>query len=268
MTAGAAATTPLVHPKWHGDFWFLLQTLITKDFRVRYRNMSLGVLWSLVNPLVMMGILTVIFTKVFPNPNIKHFPVFVLCGLVPYSFFTVAWTTGTTCIVDNASLLKRLPVPQEVVPVAAVLSNSIHLMIQIAMLLAIVILFGSGINVNWLWLPLIWALNLVFICGLALITSAMHVYIRDTRYLVESANTVLFWLVPIFYPVALIPQRFQHLYLLNPLAALVSELRQILMDGSAPDGSTLLQSALVSFVTLGVGSIMFQKLKASFFERI
>ncbi len=262
----AAKAAQAAGPKWHGEYSFVLRQLILKDFRTRYRNMSLGIFWSLLNPLIMMGVLWFLFTHIFPNNRIPHFAAFVLCGLVPYNFFTLAWSTGTASLLENAALIKRVPVALEIIPISSVLSVGIHLLIQIGLLLTAVLLAGRGVNGYWLWLPFVWACEVVFVCGLALLCSSLNVYVRDMRYVIESATVVLFWLVPIFYPFSVVPPRYRELYQLNPVAALVLAVRNILLDGIPPPAPLLVKLVLSSTLMFGAGLTVFRLLRRRFYD--
>ena len=252
--------------KWYGDYSFVLHNLMAKDFRVRYRNMSLGIFWSILNPLILMGVLTFIFTKIFTSPQTPNYPVFVLCGLIPFNFMSISWSIGTNSIVDNTALIKRTTFPKEIIPIASVLSNCLHLLIQIGLLLTLVLAVGSGINRYWLWLPYVWGFEVVFVCGLVLLCSALNVYIRDMRYIVEASCTVLFWLVPIFYSFAMIPEKYQNVYQFNPVAAIVLALRSILLESSPPASSLLIKLALSSLAILTVGWLAFGRAKRRFYD--
>jgi ABC-type polysaccharide/polyol phosphate export permease len=250
---------------WTGDYGFLLSNLIQKDFKIRYRNMSLGVFWSLLNPLVTMGVMTFVFKKIYGDTQ-PDYPVFVLCGLVPFNFFTQAWGSGTSSLLENARLIKRIAVPREVIPISSVLGSSLHLVIQVVLLLACALLFGKGVNRHWLWLPFVWGMELSFVCGISLMTSAIYIYIRDTRYVVESFNAILFWMVPIFYGSDKVPNQFRWIYDLNPVAALVTALRNILLQDISPAASLLAKLSLSSLFMLALGALVFQRCKRGLYD--
>lgn len=237
-----------------------------KDFRVRYRNMSLGVAWSLLNPLVMMTVLWFVFTKLYPTGQQKHFPLFVLCGLVPYNFFAIAWVSSTMSLVESSHLIKRVPVPREVIPIASVFSNCVQLAAQLGLVLAMAFVLGVGANRYWVWLPVIWILFIGFVCGLGLVSAALDVYIRDLRYVVESVNVVLFWLVPIWYGFEQISPQFRTIYGYNPVAAMVMAMRRVMLDAQPPPASLLWNLSFASVFMLAFGMVAFRVMKRRFYE--
>ena len=265
-----ARPTALLAPHrlpWRGDRLLLLETLVLKDFRIRYRNMSLGILWSLLNPLVMMGVLTFVFSVVLPG-SMRNFPVAVLCGLLPYNFFVTAILTGANSVVDNAPLVKFIPAPRWAMPVASVLSSSVHLLLQLALLLLLAVATGERVTAHWLWIPALLALQLALVCGLALALAAANVFLRDTKYLLESFFLVLFWLVPIFYGFDVIPPAYRGVYEWNPVAALVLALRSIVLAGAAPPAILMAKLTAASAAALLLGALIFARCEPRVAEHV
>lgn len=250
---------------WTGDYSYLLRQLILKDFKIRYRNMSLGMFWSLLNPLVMMVVYGFVFTRIFKNA-IPHFSVHMLSAIITFNFFAAALTSSTTSILDNAGLIKRNPVRREIVPVAAILSNVPHLLIQMCLLIGLVYVDGLGVNVQWFWLPVVWGLELVCLIGLGLVTSSLYVFVRDVRYVVESSILVLFWIVPIIYSFEMVPYSLRNLYQFNPLAALVLATHEIVLKSRAPSPTLLIKLTFVAAVSLVLGISVFKRAQRRFYE--
>jgi ABC-type polysaccharide/polyol phosphate export permease len=139
-----------------------------------------------------------------------------------------------------------------------------HFLIQIGLVLLMTLAAGYGVNKYWLWLPVLFGLEVVFVCGLSLVTSALDVYFRDVRYIVESSNTVLFWLVPIFYSFTMVPDEYRNLYQYNPIAAVVLASRIILMEQQMPPTALLLKLLAVSVGFLLIGILVFRLMKRRF----
>ena len=251
---------------------FAVRNLVLKDFRIRYRNMSLGILWSVLNPLVMLGVLVVIFSYIHPQRQTACFPIFLLLGLVPFNFFSLTLGPASGCIVDSASLIKKLTFPREIVPLASVLSQIIHLLIQLALLGLFLAIFAVPLSWHAVWLVPVYLSEILFLLGAAFFCSALNVYYRDTLYLVQSAITILFWFTPIFYALPMVkqnlPPALYHLYLCNPLAGAIDTSRRAILDHAGPDPLAFGLSCAVAVLALVVGWAFFQRMKGNFSDRI
>lgn len=253
------------------DIWahrFAMRNLIAKDFRIRYRNMSLGVLWSVLNPLVMLGILLMVFTVVYPQTGQAYFPISILLGLVSYNFFTLCIPAATLAVLENAPLVKKVAFPRQILPISVVISQSIQVMVQLVLVAIFILLFQVPLTAKFFLAPLIVGVLLIFLIGAGLLCSALNVVFRDTRYIVESLLTVLFWLSPVFYPLSIVHEKFPKwlfgLYILNPLAGCIEALRRVILQGLYPDAVSFAAAALVSLATLVVGFTLFTRLQRQF----
>jgi len=257
------------------DIWahrFALRNLVMKDFRIRYRNMSLGVIWSVLNPLVMLGILLVVFTVVYPQSGQAYFPISVLLGLVSYNFFSLCIPAATKSVLDNAPLVKKVIFPRQILPISVVLSQSIQVLVQFGLVAVFVLLFQVPLTAKFLLAPLIVGVLLLFIVGAGLLCAALNVIFRDTHYIIESLLTVLFWLSPVFYPLTIVHEKFPRwlfgLYILNPLAGCIEGLRRVVLQDRYPDGASFAVATLVSLATLVLGAALFARLQRRFADLV
>jgi lipopolysaccharide transport system permease protein len=251
------------------DRRFAIKHLVLKNFRVRYRNMALGVVWSVLNPLVMLGVLVFIFTYVFPNPGDQtFFPIFLLIGLVHYNSFARMISASTLSIVENGLLIKKVAFPRIIIPVTTIFSQIIDVLVLMALLTVFVLIFQVPIGWSYLWIFASMGVQLVFTLGLAFITSSLHVYYRDMMYIVESGLTILFWLTPIFYSLDFIytklPTWLYGLYILNPLCGSIHMSRLSILQQGQPDVIAAGIALCVSLATFVTGVIMFQTLQRRF----
>ena len=264
------ATPSLLHDL-HA-YRFALQNLILKDFRIRYRNMSLGFLWSVVNPLIMLGVLVFIFTYVSPLQTIPYYPVYVLAGLIVFNGFSLCLTAATGSVVDNAPLIKKTIFPRVLLPFSVVLSQAIQVGIQWLLFGMFLLILRVPPALTWLWLPAIVGVELLFILGMSLICSALNVYFRDMQYVVASAMTLLFWFTPIFYSLSLVHDRlpftFYGLYLLNPLAGCTDSVRKVILSGQSPDFVAFGFAVVIAGGLFLLGLSLFHRLQRNFADRL
>jgi lipopolysaccharide transport system permease protein len=245
---------------------FALKNLVLKDFKIRYRNMALGMVWSVLNPLVMLGVLVFVFSFLYPHNDNPYFPVFVLLGLIPFNFFQFCVVSGTSCFVENASLLKKLTFPRYILPLSVALSQTIHLVIQLLLLVVFLVVFRVPFTWAFLWLPVVIALEFLFIAGVLLACSTLNVFYRDVLYIVQSGLTIMFWFTPIFYDISAAHKNLSRpwylLYLVNPLAGYIEALRRSLLKGLPPERDSFIMALLVTAITFIFGMAIYRKAQA------
>lgn len=255
----------------------LLRNLVVRDLKVRYRNSVLGVLWSLLNPLLMTLVFTVVFTLMIPS-NIPNYPVFFMCGFLPWTFLASSLTGGASSIVNNANLIKKVYFPREILPISDVISNLVNFLLALVVLFAMIYVFQMKLSGAVLMLPLIILMQLMFVAGMVLLLATANVFYRDTGHILTILIQAWFFLTPVFYPITVLPKSAQILGFtvdiqlwvrrLNPMASLIASYRDVLYRGELTGIDFFLRTFVTCLATVVIGYLVFCRFSSLFGEEV
>lgn len=245
-------------------YFELLKQLVSKDIKLKYRRSYLGYIWSILNPLLMMIVLTVVFSNLF-RFDIPNFSAYLLTGQLIFGFVAEATSSSVTAIVHNASLIKKTYVPKYIFVVSKVTSSLVNMLFAMIALILVMIFTQVEITLNIFWIPLIFLELYIFSLGLGFFLSAATVFFRDIQYLWGVFTSIWMYLTPIIYPVSIISEEYRWWYdNLNPLVNYVEQFRMAILDGQALTIESLGQGFLTSIILLLIGIWFFNRKENDF----
>lgn len=262
---------------WH--YRELVINLVARDLKVRYKNSVLGIAWSWLNPLLMMAVFTIVFGVLNPGPQeIKHYPVYILAGILPWNMFSASVVGATASVVSSSYLIKKVYFPREVLPLAAILSSTVNFLISLPVFFAVAIALGVRLTPWALLAPVVLLVQVIFSIGIGLILATLNVYYRDTQIIMEVLMLAWFFVTPILWDARTIPETkvllgiawpIQRLvYILNPMASIIASYRDTLYWGTQPALDFFLRSTATAVVILIVGYLVFHRFSSSFAEEL
>jgi ABC-type polysaccharide/polyol phosphate export permease len=243
--------------------WELIKYLTTSTLKSGHRDLVLGHLWWLLEPLMSMMIYVFLVEIIFQR-GVPNYAVFVFCAILPYRWFTQAVAQSQGVITTLGSLMRDISFPKSVYPIALTLSNGINFGIGILLLLALAVTHGLYPALTWLWIgPLVLQMG-VFALGVSLLLTGLTVFFRDLKNITTFIFHIIFYLSPTLYPIEFVPEKYRALYALNPFAIMFESWRDVLLRGTAPAALPFASVCVLSVVLLVVGYINFVRLEKSF----
>jgi len=245
----------------------LVRNLTVKEFKLRYRNSILGFFWSLLNPLAMMMILTVVFSKLMKS-DVHNFPIFLLPALLAWRFFSVGTSMSLQSIIGNYSLVTKVYFPRWLLVLSSNLANLIGSSLEFAVLFPLMMVLGMRITPLALLLPVILVLELLLIVGVSLVLASVNVRYRDFNQVWDITLQIGFFLCPILYDMSMIPKRYLLAYSLNPVTCIIDSVRKILYYDALPTIVDFIVVFVSAILLLSVGCLVFRALEPRFAEEI
>lgn len=241
----------------------LLEELVGRDIKVKYRRSVLGVLWTLLNPLLMMIVLSIVFSNLFKF-DVEYFPVYLLSGQLMFNFYNESTSNAMSAILNNGSLIKKVYVPKYLFVVSRLLSSVINLAASFSAL--ILVILAMRLPLTWKVVLSVIPLGLlaVFSLGVSLFLAAVTVKFRDVMHLYSVFTTALLYLTPVIYPMSILPEKVKILVMLNPITNYVMMFRETMMYGHFPSVSSIVLAAIEAGVMLIIGLRVFYKMQDDF----
>ena len=239
---------------------FLLNQLISRDFKVKYKRSILGVLWSLLYPILTMTVMALVFSNIFKfsTPGVNYL-VYLLTGLVMFNYFSEASNLAMSSVVANFALINKIYIPKYIFPLSKCLFVGINFLLTLIPLYAIILITGTPLNIYHLLLPYSFLCLFIFTLGMGLILSAVSVFLRDMFYIYGIVMTIWMYLTPIMYDINLISVEYQKFFKLNPLYHYINFARRIILYNEMPTPFTFAVCAGSALLTLGIGVLVFKK---------
>lgn len=246
----------------------MIVSMVRKQLRGKYKASVLGFLWSFINPLLQLVIYTLVFSNIM-KINIEKFYLFLFVALIPWIFFSNSVAGGSTCIVADSNLIKKVYFPRQVLPIAYVTTGFVNMLLSFVIVFAALIIGGIGLDVKALaWLPIVMLSEYILSLGIAMLTSAMTVYFRDLEYILGIVTMAWMYLTPVMYNLETIPDNLLPIFKINPMTSITIAYREILFYKQKPEIVTLLESLLFSTSILVIGWLLFERLQKHFVEEL
>ena len=242
----------------------LIRELVVRDIKLKYRRSFLGYVWSILNPLLIMIVMTVVFSAMFKR-NIENYPVYLLIGRMTYDFLTTSTNAAMRSVTGNAALMKKTYIPKYIFTISKVTSSLVDFIFSLGALLLVMIATGAKFHWTMILLPLVFLQVYLFCCGLGFLLAELHVYFRDIQYIYKAITTAWMYLTPIFYPIEQLPKSLALMIkLLNPMYYYVAAFRDLALYGQIPGPRVFWGGWLFAFLMMGIGLFVFQKYKDNF----
>ena len=245
----------------------LMKTNIKKEIRGKYKGSWLGVLWTFLNPLLMLAVYALVFPYIL-RVNVENYTIFMIVALIPWNFFTTAIQTGTGCVVANGNILKKVYFPREIIPISITTSQLVNFLITCLIMFIFIFVSGVGFSIHILLLPILILIQFILTLAINFVLSALTVFAHDIDHFVSVALTLGFYATPIVYLSTMLPEKFQWAMKVNPMAVLVEAYRSVLYYHQLPDFKLLGIWVVLSILFLVLGYLIFKKLEKNFVEEL